>query len=82
MYSKLSDPTEEEIKSNDFEDDQEKIWSCEFCNNKNTVNPFYFEIPKKDSVNYILKNAKVEEKIDEDQAVVFCIDTSSSMRAK
>jgi len=30
-YSILSQPTEEEIKTNDLEN--EKIWICEFCSN-------------------------------------------------
>lgn len=35
MYSKLSDPTEEEVKSQELED--EKVWVCEFCNTRNFV---------------------------------------------
>jgi len=82
LYSKLRAPTNEEIKYNEIEDEQEKMWTCEFCNHSNLVNLADPEIPKKDAVNYILENAKAEEnkkKSEEEQAIVFCIDISGSM---
>ena len=80
MYSKLSELTEEEKKSQELED--EKVWVCEFCNTRNIVNLMEEEIPKKDAVNYILENAKAEEnkkRSEEEISIVFCVDISGSM---
>ena len=61
----------------------EKIWICEFCQTRNNINIDKEEIPKKDTVNYILEieNAKEEAKLKstDDVSLVFCIDTSGSM---
>lgn len=80
LHSKLIDPTEEEKKSQELED--EKVWICEFCCTRNIVNLMDEEIPKKEAVNYILENAKAEEnkkKSEEELAIVFCVDISGSM---
>ena len=46
-YSKIEDNKEQE----------EQIWTCEFCNSKNKVQLEPEEIPKTDAVNYILEAA-------------------------
>jgi hypothetical protein len=65
-----------------------QIWSCEFCNHKNFINLEAEEMPKTDTVNYIIDAATVmedEKKDDElakDISVVYCIDVSGSMNMK
>jgi len=43
------------IEENKLEEQQ--IWNCEFCNNKNKVNLEPEEIPKTEAVNYIIEAA-------------------------
>ncbi len=80
MHSKLAEPAEED-KAKELDED-DKIWSCEFCNHRNVVDLDEPEIPKKEAVNYILENAKAEEnkaKEEGSQSIVFCLDISGSM---
>ena len=66
-----------------------QVWNCEFCLHSNRVSIEQGEIPKSDSVNYILEAApyKEEEKKEEtndqksksDISVIYCIDISGSM---
>ena len=80
-FSKLRDLTEEEVKLHEA-DDEDKLWKCEFCNHMNVLTIDDEEMPVKESVNYILENAKVEEKKNagtEDNSIIFCLDLSGSM---
>lgn len=61
---------EEEVKQNPVQayvqdipemDEGDQLWSCEFCNHYNVINLEDEEIPKKDTVNYILENENAEE---------------------
>jgi len=73
------------IEENKLEEKQ--IWSCEFCNTKNTVQLEPEEMPKSEAVNYIVEAAaQIEDKsiggtaqAHKDISVVFCIDISGSM---
>ena len=64
--------------------EEQQVWSCEFCNNKNIVQLEPEEIPKAEAVNYILEAAsqvydKKNPTAKKDISVVFCIDISGSM---
>jgi len=63
---------------------EEQHWTCEFCGSKNEVNMEPEEIPKSETVNYILEAAaQVHDKkaggLKQDITVVFCVDISGSM---
>ena len=60
------------------EDDQ--IWSCEFCYNRNVINVEKEEIPATDTINYVLEvYESTKKKSESDQSVIFCLDISGSM---
>ncbi|CDW73759.1 type a von willebrand factor domain-containing protein [Stylonychia lemnae] len=75
LYSKIEESKAEE----------EQIWHCEFCNHQNKVQFEPEELPKTESVHYIIEAA--EQIIDKnnpvtgqkDISVIFCIDISGSM---
>jgi hypothetical protein len=54
-------------------------WKCEFCDFENEVFMDENEIPKNESVDYILEPPIVNKVGDDESIVVFCIDTSGSM---
>ncbi|CDW75118.1 type a von willebrand factor domain-containing protein [Stylonychia lemnae] len=72
-----------------LEESSQQFWTCEFCFHKNKVDIEQGEIPKSDTVNYILEAApyKEEEKKQDstkdqsksDISVVYCMDISGSM---
>lgn len=62
------------------EEKDPQIWVCEFCSHKNQVNIHPEEIPKSDSVDYIIAPATNVSQILEDSGlIIFCIDISGSM---
>ncbi len=61
-------------------------WTCEFCNNLNSVSIEKEELPQSDELTYVLESApqamgkKEESKaLAEDISLIFCIDVSGSM---
>eukprot|EP01091_Cochliopodium_minus_P013921 TRINITY_DN4604_c0_g1_i1.p1 TRINITY_DN4604_c0_g1~~TRINITY_DN4604_c0_g1_i1.p1 ORF type:complete len:624 (-),score=193.39 TRINITY_DN4604_c0_g1_i1:69-1940(-) len=56
------------------------VWSCEFCGVENVVEIIKEEIPKDETVEYILETSKgkVKNEID-DGTVIFILDISGSM---
>jgi len=54
---------------------EDNKWKCQFCG---TINEIKCEIPKRETINHIIENEK-KEKTD---CVVYCIDTSGSMRSR
>ena len=76
IFSKFSKITQVE---------QKPFWFCEFCNTKNEVDLEEEEIPKTDTVNYIVEAApsanakKAGAAQGEDTSIIFCLDISGSM---
>lgn len=73
MYSKVS--------VNDLDD---QVWTWEFCDHSNKVSIFPDEIPMNKIIDYELnwtKNKQAKTLNQSDSAIVFCIDTSSSMNS-
>ena len=59
-----------------------QVWTCEFCNNANEVCLEEEEIPKSESIFYLVEAAaQVEDKkmAGQDISVIFCLDISGSM---
>ena len=63
-----------------------QLWKCEFCDTENIVNLEEEEIPKEETLDYILMSPdQVIESdsnlsgADKDITIVFCIDISGSM---
>eukprot|EP01114_Cavostelium_apophysatum_P023522 TRINITY_DN888_c0_g1_i2.p1 TRINITY_DN888_c0_g1~~TRINITY_DN888_c0_g1_i2.p1 ORF type:complete len:545 (+),score=140.04 TRINITY_DN888_c0_g1_i2:103-1737(+) len=55
------------------------VWKCEFCDKENEVKVDAEEVPKVDTVDYIVGSV-AQAKISEDSnTVIFCIDISGSM---
>ena len=85
MYSQIVSHTGDEEAKGDFVpmvDEDGQTWLCEFCGHRNMVNLEEPEIPKKDTINYILENAAAtENKVNsnEEISIVFCVDISGSM---
>jgi hypothetical protein len=69
-----------ESKNEDGEE-EEKLWVCEFCGTHNKVMIEEEEIPKLETVNYILEPApRMEDSKGEDTTcLIFVIDVSGSM---
>mmetsp|Transcript_24356 Transcript_24356/g.30227 ORF Transcript_24356/g.30227 Transcript_24356/m.30227 type:complete len:184 (-) Transcript_24356:1514-2065(-) len=72
-------------------DDNQQVWSCEFCNQRNEVMIGEEEIPQSTEVTYLLEAAaqveqaqeeekKAGEKVSDRISVIFCIDISGSMQ--
>jgi RNase P subunit RPR2 len=63
--------------------DEGQIWTCEFCYTKQEVNFEPEELPKSNTINYMLEAAAQvhEQKVigKQETSVVFCIDISGSM---
>lgn len=79
-YSIISTLTEEGKES------ASQLWKCEFCENENIINLEEEEIPKEDTLDFILMSPEqvVESdsnlnNSDKDITIVFCIDVSGSM---
>jgi hypothetical protein len=53
------------------------IWICEYCGNKNPVVLDSEEIPKGDTIDYIVENQQTTSQLND--AIIFCIDISGSM---
>lgn len=59
---------------------QGKQWACEFCEEKNPIDIVEEEIPKQDTIDYLLEPApELNEAQGESNTVIFVIDTSGSM---
>ncbi len=72
-----------------------QTWNCEFCNNANSIQVEAEEVPKTETVSYILEAAPVKEapvtqgakeeskkpdtSLPTDISIVYCIDISGSM---
>ena len=57
-----------------------KLWTCEFCGHANALDLDDEELPKAESVDYILTPAPAAVAAEQDAArIVFCVDTSGSM---
>lgn len=72
VYSKLV----KDMVTND------QTWTCEFCNNLNKVIIEEEEMPKSDSLTYVLESAQqsmMKKGGGEDITLMFCIDVSGSM---
>lgn len=62
------------------EGEDEKLWVCEFCGFENKVLMEAEEIPKLESVNYILEPALVQsDGKDDTSCLIFVVDVSGSM---
>lgn len=59
-------------------DDDERLWKCEFCGNNNKVDIVDDEIPRKEAMDYLLEPAVVKNQ-DDDSTTVFVCDVSGSM---
>eukprot|EP01092_Planopodium_desertum_P005534 TRINITY_DN231_c0_g1_i2.p1 TRINITY_DN231_c0_g1~~TRINITY_DN231_c0_g1_i2.p1 ORF type:complete len:749 (-),score=157.94 TRINITY_DN231_c0_g1_i2:44-2227(-) len=58
----------------------EQTWNCEFCGTANEVSLEDEEIPKADSIDYLLEAAPTKVvKSDDESTIIFCIDISGSM---
>lgn len=72
------EPIKEE--QHDVLDEDEEMWSCEFCYHKNIVNIEKEEIPTDEAVNYILEVDEAKKnKSSSDVSNIFCLDVSGSM---
>lgn len=59
--------------------DDEGLWKCEFCGHHNHVHCFEEEIPKAESVDYIVGAPSETSTTNDSDIVIFCIDISGSM---
>eukprot|EP01117_Protostelium_nocturnum_P015705 TRINITY_DN610_c0_g1_i1.p1 TRINITY_DN610_c0_g1~~TRINITY_DN610_c0_g1_i1.p1 ORF type:complete len:895 (+),score=352.35 TRINITY_DN610_c0_g1_i1:90-2774(+) len=68
-------------KEEESADCDQSYWHCEFCGVYNESNLDAEEIPKTDTVEYIVEPASSSDSAvkDEDSNIIFCIDTSGSM---
>jgi len=70
----------EEIK---LDDDDQSIWVCAFCNHVNIIEIDPEEVPKSETVDYILAPPATQsddKKTNTDESqIIFCIDISGSM---
>lgn len=60
----------------------EQMWTCEFCNNPNKVSIEEEEMPKSDSLTYVIESAQqsmMKKGGGDDITLMFCIDISGSM---
>ncbi|CDW77368.1 type a von willebrand factor domain-containing protein [Stylonychia lemnae] len=65
-----------------------QVWNCEFCQHKNLVDMAFEQVPKSDTIDYILESPFKEEEEKEvtpnlqsqnDISIVYCLDISDSM---
>ena len=77
MFNSLSVIEEEkEIKINDGR----KKWNCEFCGHQNMIHIEDEEMPKEDTIDFLLEPApELNEKLGETNTVLFIVDISGSM---
>ena len=57
-----------------------KIWKCEFCAQENQINIDPEEVPKSDTVDYVLSVPAERTTNADDDLTVFCIDISGSSK--
>ena len=67
-----------------LDDEDDSIWICKFCNHINIITIVDGEIPKQETVDYILEAAptlSTEEKQKDktESQIIFCVDVSGSM---
>ncbi|XP_076077752.1 circularly permutated Ras protein 1-like [Mytilus galloprovincialis] len=64
-------------------DNEQQVWSCEFCNKVNEIDIMEEEIPKERDVTFMLEPALSTTTAGpsgtDESLVIFCIDTSGSM---
>lgn len=61
-------------------DEDEQLWTCEYCYHRNIVHIEKEEIPTEDAVNYVLEvDEEKQKKSSSDVSVIFCLDVSGSM---
>eukprot|EP01116_Phalansterium_solitarium_P022340 TRINITY_DN7337_c0_g1_i2.p1 TRINITY_DN7337_c0_g1~~TRINITY_DN7337_c0_g1_i2.p1 ORF type:complete len:671 (+),score=201.42 TRINITY_DN7337_c0_g1_i2:186-2198(+) len=59
--------------------DAKQSWTCEFCSNENDIDCAPEEIPKANSVDYIVAPPATTVASEDSRMIVFCIDVSGSM---
>jgi len=59
-------------------DNEEKIWICQLCGQRNIVELQLEEKPQGETVDYILE-PPLDEKSDDKYNIIFCVDISGSM---
>jgi len=59
-------------------DEDQSIWKCSFCGHRNVIEIDKEEIPKGETIDYIIEPA-TDEKSKDENLVVFVIDISGSM---
>lgn len=62
-----------------FDDNIAKIWKCEFCNHQNQIDLEDEEIPKVDTLDFLLESASINENKEDCNTILFLIDISGSM---
>ena len=68
-----------------LDDEDESIWICQFCNHINVIQIDDEEIPKAETVDYMLAppptdaESKQNEQDKSESQIIFCIDVSGSM---
>lgn len=61
-------------------DEDDKIWTCEYCYHRNVISIEKEEIPTAESLNYVLEiDESTKKKSESDLSVIFCLDISGSM---
>ena len=76
MFNSLSVLNKQEENTNSMD----RKWKCEFCNHENTLIIDDEEIPKVDTIDYLLEPApQMEEKTDDENTIIFVVDISGSM---
>jgi len=59
-------------------DEEQRIWKCSFCGHRNIIEIDEEEMPKGETIDYIIEPASDEKNEDENLAI-FVIDISGSM---
>ena len=60
----------------------DQIWICEFCGNKNVIKFEEEEMPKSETITYLIQSIQQNinlKKEEQDISIIFCIDISGSM---
>jgi hypothetical protein len=74
--SRNSLKTNHEEKNPGKEEEGDRLWICEFCEQENSFNLMEEEIPKDHSVDFLLESAKKQEVKEEQNVIIFCIGTT------
>jgi hypothetical protein len=81
MFNSLSVLNKQEENTNSNVED--KKWKCEFCSHLNSLMIEEEEIPKVDTLDYLLEPApQMEEKTGDNNTILFVVDISGSMCVK